>query len=317
MKKCFIAICFVMFGYKAFCQVEISERPNLSDTVLKKNRTLFIRDSLNPAIVLQKLFPGKKYNLDNKSFLISWQCKKCIPNKYPDVNGVEGDQQFPYEEGVATRLINVIDYTDAAGSRYKLLSFNHSEYDTDGLQTGRFSGGLLGVAKFRQIDGGWEMRSFEPAIAAFGAFSQCPAPQPLQIGNDQYAFIINHSNGAAGGPYNTDLYLIAGINGSYKPIPLSQNVERFNVDKKHSAWNYTVNVVNDMAKKNFSDIQVKITGKYYAVKEANPEDFEDDFVLPELEPYTKNKKQFQLVIDKVYTFKNNLYQLKSSKVTVK
>src|SRR6185503_3756970 len=146
------------------------------------------------------LFPGKWYDLSARSGykdqLISWYCPACKTAIYTDANTEYGDTiQFPYPGGVATRLINVFSYTDSSGKQYKLISFNHSAYDPDGLQTSRFTGGLLGMAKFVRIDSGWQLQIFQPAIGAYGSFSQAPAPEPIRIGDHQYAYMIPHVNG--------------------------------------------------------------------------------------------------------------------------
>ncbi|MDP4217933.1 MAG: hypothetical protein Q8927_17150, partial [Bacteroidota bacterium] len=130
----------------------------------------------------------------------------------------EDSAYFPSPGGVATRLLNVFTYTDSSGKQHKLMSFNHSGYDPDGIQTGRFMGGLLGMARFIRIDSGWKLEVFQPAIGAYGAFSQSPAPLPLLIGDHQYAYMIEHANGAPGEPYQQDDYLIADIGSSYRQI---------------------------------------------------------------------------------------------------
>lgn len=46
-----------------------------------------------------------------------------------------------------------------------------------------------------EVDSNWRMELFQPAIAAYGAFSQGPKPKLLKIGEGQYGFVIDHSAG--------------------------------------------------------------------------------------------------------------------------
>lgn len=238
---------------------------NVSDTVLQ-NRVMIVPDPFDPQQILRKLFPGKYYDLSTAKYtnkLINWSCKTCKPKDYPDVNE-EGPASFPFNEGVATRLINVIDFKDSTGIEYKVLNFNHSVFDPDGAMTSRFTGGLLGMAKFARTAAGWKLRIFQPAIAAYGAFSSCPSPKPLLIGQDQYGFIIRHFNGPGGGPFYASYYLIAGAGGSYQQMMATEWVEKSaNGDPESSSWSAKYQVLPG-TKKYFRDILITIDGIYKA-----------------------------------------------------
>lgn len=279
---------------------------NVSDTILNTKRTLQIYDPLDGVKTMQKLFPGKLYKLSDKNTFLSWKCKTCKPAAYTDVNGVEGDQLFPYKEGVATRLLENIKYTDSKGNQFKLLFFNHSDYDADGAQTGRFSGGLVGVAKFAKNDNVWQMRSFQPAIAAFGAFSRAPSPKLVEIGDDQYAFTLVHSNGGAGAPYYDYLYLIVGFNGKYQPLMEVDNYALSNTGDG-STWSSSYKVVNDNNKKYFRDFIITTTGFYRKFK-GGDEEYEVD-VPKEVSEMAKTKKQFNFSIERHYSFKGKWYNI--------
>lgn len=264
MKRLFV-IALLQTGLAAACYAQSDEylqKKNVPDTILQP-RSLVLAGTFNAQKALLQLFPGKYYNLSKDKYrneLINWECKTCKPKPYPDVNG-DGDAVFPYAEGVATRLINEMDFKDSTGLQYKVISFNHSVFDEEGLQTSRFTGGLLGLAKFVLTDGGWKLRMFQPAIKAYGAFSNCPAPKPLLIGNDQYAFMIKHSNGPGGGPFDGALFLVAGINGGYQQVMAAYGTERTEVGAEEglSSWTseYTVPAGD---KKYFRDIVITLKG---------------------------------------------------------
>lgn len=278
---------------------------NISDTILNPKRILKVSEPLDGIKTIQKLFPGNLYHFADKNNFISWKCKACKPAPFLDVNGVEGDQLFPYTEGVATRLLANIDYKDSKGNQFKILAFNHSVHDEDGLQTGRFSGGLLGLAKFAKNGNLWEMRSFQPAVAAFGAFAQCPTPKLIEIGEDQFAFTLLHVNGGAGGPFEGWLYLVAGFDGKYQPILEVDNYQLTNAQSIQ--WSGTYTVINENAKKHFRDIIVKTAGTFNKALKAQDE-FETN--LPEeISTMAKAKKSFNFEIERRYAFKGKFYKM--------
>lgn len=284
---------------------DIVQLKNVSDTILNTKRSLSIAGQLDPVKTMQKLFPGKLYNMSDHNTFMSWKCKSCKPVAYIDANGEEGDQLFPYTEGVATRLLTTIDYADSKGNQFKFLVFNHSVYDADGLQTSRFTGGLLGVAKFAKNDTTWEMKSFQPAIHAFGSFAQSPTPKLVQIGEDQYALTLVHANGGGGAPYSGYLYLLVGFDGKYQPLMEVSYYSLFN--SPSSDWSSSYTVVNDNNKKFFRDFVITTTGSYKKAK-GTEDDYEVD--LPsEIAGMAKTKKQFNFVIERRFSFKGKRYNV--------
>ena len=314
MRQFYLNLVLFLFSFASFAQEDdMVQLKNVSDTILNPGRKLQITDRFDGLKAMKKLFPGKLYELPDRTPFLSWKCKNCKPATYIDANGVEGDQLFPYTEGVATRLLENINYTDSKTNQFKLLFFNHSVYDTDGAQTGRFSGGLVGVAKFAKNDNVWEMRSFQPAIAAFGAFSNAPSPKLVEIGEDQYAFTFIQSNGGAGAPYNGYLYLIVGFNGKYQPL---MELGYYNLTNNggNSEWSGTYKVINDGKKKFFRDFEVTISGFY-----KKPKGTEDDYEIdlpPEIAEMAKTKKQFNFVIEKRLSFSGKWYNV-TGKPTVR
>lgn len=296
---------FLLISALSFAQETDLQLKNVSDTILNPKRVLKVSDPLNGEKTMQKLFPGNLYHLADKNTFVSWKCKSCKPAPFLDVNGVEGDQLFPYTNGVATRLRAIIDYADSKGNQFKILTFNHSIHDEDGLQTGRFSGGLLGLAKFAKNNNVWEMRSFQPAVAAFGAFAQCPTPKLVEIGEDQFAFTLIHANGGAGGAYEGYLYLVAGFNGKYQPILEVNNYQLTN--SSFISWSGSYKVVSDNSKKHFRDIIITTKGTYN-IKVRGEDEFDVEFP-EEIATMAKTKKAFDFEIERRYSFKGKFYTM--------
>ena len=299
----------ILFLFISVCsaQDDIVQLKNVSDTILNSKRILKTPDPLNGVKTMQQLFPGKLYKKSSYNTFISWKCKTCNPSVYTDVNGVEENPLFPYTEGVATRLDTTINYTDSKGNQFKMLVFNHSVYDADGSQTSRFSGGLLGLAKFAKNENIWEMKSFQPAIAAFGAFAHIPALKLVEIGEDQYAFTLIHANGGAGGPYNGYLYLVAGFDGKYQTLMEVADYRLSNNAEGNTNWSSTYTVVNDGKKKFFRDFTITTTGFYKKAK-GTEDDYEIE-IPKELSEMAKTKKQFNFVIEKHFSFKGKWYNI--------
>lgn len=288
-----------------FAQETDIQLKNINDTILNTKRNLKVSDPFNAEKTMLKLFPGKLYKLSDRNTFVSWNCRTCKVDSFIDVNGVEKDQLFPYKNGVATRLITTIDYSDSKGNQFKILALNHSQFDEDGSQTGRFYGGLLGLAKFTKNGTAWEMRSFQPAVAAFGAFAQCPTPKLTEIGEDQFAFTLVHSNGGAGGAYNGYLYLIAGFDGKYQPILEANNYQLTN--SSFASWSGSYKVVNDNSKKHFRDIIITTKG-FYNSTARNEDDFDVDFP-DEIALMAKTKKSFDFQIERRFVFKGKFYKM--------
>jgi hypothetical protein len=298
-------IFILVFSNTIFSQNQETYLKKVSDTILSPSRTMKVADPLNAEKTMHLLFPGKLFHYPDKNTFINWICKTCKPAEYLDVNEIDGDQLFPYTEGVATRLLENIDYSDSKGNQFKLLFFNHSQGDEDGLQVSRFTGGLVGLAKFAKNGNIWEMKSFQPAITAFGSFSQSPKPKLVQIGEDQYAFTIRHSNGGPGAPYYGILYLIAGFEGKYQSIMQVDNYSLTN--SPNSDWSSSYAVVTDNGKKFFRDLVITTTGTYRQAK--NTEDDYEVGVPEEIAAMAKTKKEFDFVIEKRFSFKGKKYTL--------
>jgi hypothetical protein len=273
-------------------------KKNVNDSILQ-NRNLSVPARFDAQKALLQLFPGKYYNLSKKSGyhneLINWECKGCKTKTYEDVNE-DAAPAFPFAMGVATRLLNVMDYKDSLGNAYKVISFNHSEFDEDGAMTSRFTGGLLGLAKFVQTGNGWKLKAFQPAIAAYGAFSKCPDPKPLLIGQNQYAFMIKHSNGGGGGPFNGAYFLIAGTNGAYQQVMAAYGIEKTEVSEEEELCSWTSEYsVPPSEKRYFRDIIIHIKGQYT---------FSDKESLPgEVATRIKGKKKGNFTMEQRFVYK--------------
>jgi hypothetical protein len=283
----------------------------VSDTILGK-RILVLRDPFSPKQALLRLFPGKWYDLSQPKFanrLISWRCPRCTPKIYQDVNAMD-TIRFPDLGGVATRILNVFSFTDSSGRMVKVMSFNHSGYDPDGFQTGRFSGGLLGFATFAHKDSIWQLEKFQPAIAAYGAFSEAPKPQPLEIGERQYGFIIDHVNGGAGGPFWQNTYLIAEVGDAFRQILEAYGTGRTAGFDSKSSWTATYAVI-PKATRMFRDIVITCKGQFVA---PDPEG-----LPPELKAKVKAGLRGEFTIRHlfVYSAKAGYQERLPAKVTLK
>lgn len=284
----------------------------VSDTILG-HRMLLLPDPFSASGALRQLFPGKWYDLTKRygskridwfnrpDRLVSWVCPTCQTKIYPDVNGIEDPDPFPFHGGVATRFLSQFSYSDSSGQHYWWISFNHSDYDPDGFQAGRFYGGLVGMAKFMRVGSSWRLTVFEPAIAAYGSFSSAPQPLPLLIGKGQYAFMIQHINGGAGGPFDQNNYLIGEMGDSYREILAAYGTRRENGDSASCNWDCTYKVLPG-EKTSFRDIAIICRGQYFATdKEGLPGELKGkvkgrehgNFKITHVFVYSENKQEYE------------------------
>jgi hypothetical protein len=277
------------------------KKRKLPDSVLN-HRTLIMRGRFDANSVLLQLFPGRVYNKvyegSKPDRFISWVCPSCKPKQIEDANGASADSVlFPDPTGMATRLLNVFSFSDSTGQQYKLISFNHSSYDPDGTQTGRFQGGILGMAKFARIDSGWRLECFAPAIGSYGSFSQAPVPRPVLIGEHQYAWLIPHVNGGPGGPFYHDTYLIAEVGGVFREILSAGESGRDGyLDDKGDSLCTWVGTVSVPPSDNhiFRDIVIASKGRYFAQDTAG--------LLAELERRLKNRRKGNFRITRTFIY---------------
>jgi hypothetical protein len=271
-------------------------KKNLPDSILSPTRVLSIPEPFDAAKALGELFPGRRYKMKDDD-VINWECRTCATKDYEDVNE-DNAGAFPYKEGVATRVINVVSYKDSTGTEYKMLAFNHSVYDKEGMQTSRFTGGLLGLAKFALVDKNWVLKYYQPAVAAYGSFAQCPPIHPLVIGHDQYAFIIKSVNGGAPGPYDGSFYMLVGTGGAYKQLLVADDVIRTKSDDDEGlcSWEseYTC---PESDKRFFRDVIVTMKGIFKAT--------DTDGMPDAIKPLIKGKKSGKFTIVQRYVFKGN------------
>lgn len=311
----FIAVLFLPLWITGSALAQASHSGDLkcktvSDTILGQ-RVLVLPDPFSPMRALARLFPGKYYDLSQPEFtnqLISWKCPRCTLKIYPDFNEMD-TLRFPDPGGVATRLLNVFSFTDSSGRAVKVMSFNHSGYDPDGIQTGRYSGGLLGFATFMHVDRNWRLEMFQPAIAAYGAFSQAPKPKLLKIGEGQYGFVIDHMNGGAGGPFWQSTYLIADVGGAFRQILAADGTGRTTGFDGKSSWTSTYAVMPGN-KQVYRDIVITCKGHFVA---PDPEG-----LPPELTGKIRTGQQGEFTIRHryVYSAMDNYQEQLPAKITV-
>lgn len=265
----------------------------VSDTILGK-RHLAVSDPFDSVKVLRKLFPGAlgadRYHKSGK--IIDWSCPTCPVRSYPNAF-MDEPQKFPYEDGTATRVLKVTETRDSLGVRYKFLFVNHSPYDEDGLQTGRFEGGLLGVAVFAFTDSAWELRLFQPAIAAYGSYSQCPDPELIADGT----FLIRSVNGPAGGPFQEDDYVLQINGGRFKQVLAAYRMGMTKGIDWNSHWTGKCKILPGNGP--HPDVQFTISGTVYAG--------DDDYLVPELKGFAKTGTHASFKIVRTYRYDHGTY----------
>lgn len=182
---------------------------------------IFFPDDADTATILTKLFPGQLIENDSDDPLLQtgWTCPAC-PKILLD-NDLLYDQPdeklgFPFQGFNFTQLIS--DRLVTPDKR--VIAFSTSESSD---LSGRFSGGVLGMAILEKTAGGWKLTRFAPAIDYQGRYSASIPPDTILSSGNQLFFPLafRFPCGPPSTDYSpcwTDFKLYATMGGSIKKL---------------------------------------------------------------------------------------------------
>lgn len=275
------------------------------------------KGSFNIDMAMKGLYPGNYYKVfgDLGEVRVSlWKSTshKTVPLFYywdmPDSNGTP----FPDTSkgiGVDTRLLDTAMFKSSDGKMHVLLSTSSTQAEIfDMILTGRFAGGVLGLAMFDQTEDGWKLRCFDPAVGIYGSFSACPPPQKLMLGKDNFGCIVNNSNGGAGGPYTNEMTVVAIVEGKFKKVFSSDFNFLFNVSG--GGWGTKIFSGDPAPKEGFSDILLVTTGEF-SLEGYTDDDFGWKYTTENAPPILKKAmdkgEAFGFTLTRRYSFDGSKY----------
>ena len=265
-----------------------------------------------PSKALRSLVPGTYYTYANDykprktERYVVWRCKNCATKK---MKGWDSDfpENFPNKDGNMTLCKDTIRYTGDDGSENILMEIStHDIQPMDCIYEGRFSCAILGLALYTREGDHWLLKAFSPAIGCYGAFQYMPALHLIKLGKNKYGFYLLNSNGGAGGPYYTDLYLVSIVNGKFKVLLSSDGVRRSNTGT--SEWNMKISSHPDDT--GYGPVTIRMKGDYSKWSFMEMDTLSN--VPPELQQAITQSDSFNFTITRQFNFRNGSYKLSHS-----
>lgn len=149
--------------------------------------------SMHPDSVLFALYPAplpdSSMDYNDMKTVAYWNCPTCAVDSLQDWNNADGAYiptiAFPFSQNF-TEVVGELTYADNQGKTNRLYAFSTAEYN-DG--TGRFTGGVLALANFRQHGNQWDMTRYNPSVNYQGKFTRSDGPDTAIIFKNKTYFI--------------------------------------------------------------------------------------------------------------------------------
>ena len=228
-----------------FCQDDFDDSFIAADINYNHFKTAVANVSLrrySEDSALLKLFPGKFYKIktDGEVYtLVTWKSHNYPSTKSLDAWATDSST-FPYPAGNDTRITATLNYKGDNGNDFLLLATSTVEMGSL-IPVGRFNCAQLGIAIFEKTNSTWILRAFNPAIVCAGSFSTAPTPELLSCDGHIFGCSINSTNGAAGGPYYGEMYVI-GLQPENLKVLLHYNLSQRIFDGK-AEWRSNVQCI--------------------------------------------------------------------------
>ena len=265
-----------------------------------------------PSKALRSLIPGTYYTYTydyaprKTERYVVWRCKNGATKKmkgwydeYPEI--------YPNKDGNMTLCKDTIRYIADDGSENMLMEIStHDIQSIDCIYEGRTACAILGLALYTREGDHWLLQSFAPAIGCYGAFQYMPALHLIKLGKNKYGFYLLNSNGGAGGPYYTDLYLVSIVNGKFKVLLSSDGVRRSNTGT--SEWNMKISSHPDDT--GYGPVTIRMKGDYSKWSFMEMDTLSN--VPPELQQAITQSDSFNFTITRQFNFRNGSYKLSHS-----
>ncbi len=268
-----------------------------------------------PEQAMKKLFPGHYYRLpvpyshEDIVKLIAWSCPSCPRYKFKDY--FYQDVIFPLRDSNETRVSKMLQYTDDDGRKNIIISFSTTEFTSDLLPCGRFSGAFLSLALFTESDSTWNLKVFTPVLGYYGGFQSLPNIQLLKFGKNNFGCYIDDANGPAGGPFYSNIDMFGVVDSQFRVIL----VERLAAKTNSSAnWDYKIKTSpNDTL--SYNQMLITTTGHYSSEGLDTTSGWDNPDNLPSpIQSIIMTRDNFDFTIVSNYLFKDGKYVFTDSKL---
>ncbi|HBS86881.1 MAG: hypothetical protein A2W91_12685 [Bacteroidetes bacterium GWF2_38_335] len=198
--------------------------------------------------LLHVLFPGKFHKeisfSDDTISMIYWLCHECKPvlsvyDYMPDFSEYVPDSAW----NTTVELFDTLIISETGHFRF---FFFYQTTEMFPEFCGRFRGANIGAALFKEENGRWKLKNFNPVLGSFGSFGRPPAPQIIKTGNN-FIFFLTYANGGAGGVYTgiTNVFLVK--NDTFFNIHKEDFVSLFNTEYGEWFTNITSEKENEIS----------------------------------------------------------------------
>jgi hypothetical protein len=199
-------------------EIEIVPYPTTIQHNIYSLPDISLPDPFNSYEALFKLFPGRYFSSDGGTSLSWWKSPKTPKKKFPDWGNPWEPNEYPevfpsYEN--QTEHLGTYRYNNIHGVESILYFSETTEFSNGVTHCGRICGAVLGMGLFIKDANQWVLKKFNPAIGCYGSFSGTPAPKKAKTSKGEEVFYLESANGAAGGPYYGNSFIILPNDTSY------------------------------------------------------------------------------------------------------
>ena len=250
--------------------------------------------------------------------LEAWKCPTCSQQSFEGWYG-EDPSPYPFEAGNMTRWIDTLQYKDDDGRANILMSLSTVPLQgVDEMGCGRFESAVLGLAHFINTGGKWMLTTFSPGIGYYGAFQNLPPIHLVKFGRNNFGCYLSNTNGGAGGPFYSNLYVFGNTGGRYAMILREDRTAR----QTNGVSDWEVRVASNDHGAGFGNLSITLNGKHNvrAFANADGDDASADTTanLPEeIQKKVQSCDSFSFTITRQYHFSDSHYTYKTSKTSYK
>jgi hypothetical protein len=269
--------------------------------IFGKNCFRFACDYFGNEDDTKTLFMGiwKTENYPAKTFASLWEENQdTFPNPRNKINDTRANGDSIFEIG--TKKYAILSTST--------LSSSFPEFS----RTGRFQAAFLGIALFEQknIDNilFWELQFYTPAIGLYGSYSTAPSPTYYLFGKKEIVLAIQQSNGGAGGPFYSQVYLHKLSNTS--PLLLEEHfIARFYEQDGKGEWKTELSFA-EMTDQEFPNLVLTTKGNFSKNSFTKSEENIETIGFPKsLEEKIKQQDDFDFTLIRTYQIQDNKYSL--------
>jgi hypothetical protein len=278
----------------------------------RQNLTLpAVDNQLDSITALKALFPGrffKDFEYSENANVIFWICDACpevkLATNYFSIDGKPEMYEFPDGFANFTHVIGTLTYIEK-NTLHKAIFFSTA---ADYPGSGRFSGGILGIAIFKKNASGWSLTAFSPHVATEGSFSTAHTPQKvIHAGNHTFFELAGGNANGAGASYLYREKFIFGLNANV-PTLLFHDADGACESYDNRMTHWATNVLSDSNLLPFPDLSLITTG-FYSKDGEEQQFWDNNSWLKKLQKHHPRQDSFDFKVTRQCRFNGREYKM--------